>query len=369
MATTNQSQKQTFLDNFNANIQKLSNINAIIEQNIQNKKKFSDLVFSKLEEINLKVNELGGKITNLKNIIDQLKGKVDANTTDINDKETQVNTMRRHLQDLLVKNEELEKQIVALQQKCASDIQKKQQQISALNTEIQRLNATNKSLQDEANRFQIELESKGNLGVESAKQLESQKQEFLKQIQTLTQQNEQKIQEYQQEIVAIQNEIIQLKQQLQKAQKDIQDRDNTIQSLRDQNATSTVALQKEVDRLKAENEDFLKRIVSANVAIAKALQVLDRLTTEGANDDNVQNLNRVVQQVEQTLQQISNSIQGYSRGGKRSKKSKKSRQSRKCKSSKKNKKYFKKGGFHYKLTSKRRTLTTISNFKKSKRTT
>lgn len=304
------SQPNIFLQQFQQNLDKLVQINNIVDKNIQDRKNFTSIVVSKLGEINQAVKMLSDKIKALKTLSDQLQVQVNSNTSNIGDKQNQINALQSQIQDLTRQRDDLGQQLNQLQQKCTQDVATLQQQINNMEAQIQKLTADNQSLQERVNTLSDELKNTGDLGAKSAADLKAQSDAFNAQIAQIVDENNQKIDTLTKNIEAKDQQINQLQTDLQRAQQDTQTHTDTISQMQTQAATASADLQKQVDELKAENGELINRLKAANEAIINALQSLDRLSNETVNQENMQNVNAAFAEVENSLMEINAAIQG-----------------------------------------------------------
>ena len=111
------SQPNNFLQEFQQNLDKLVQINNIVDKNIQERKNFTSIVVTKLGQINQSVRSLSDKIKTLKTLADQLQGQVSSNTNDIGQKQSQITALQAQIQDLTRQRDGLAEQLNQLQQK------------------------------------------------------------------------------------------------------------------------------------------------------------------------------------------------------------------------------------------------------------
>jgi ABC-type transporter Mla subunit MlaD len=124
--------------------------------------------------------------------------------------------------------------------------------------------------------------------------------------------NNKKIDELTRNVEAKDQEINQLQADLLKAKQETQTHVDSLAETQNQAATASADLQRQVDGLKAENDDLINRLKAANTAIMNALQSLDRLSDEAVNQQNMQNVNAAFAEVEKSLMEINAAIQGAS---------------------------------------------------------
>jgi len=93
-------QNDSFLQEFQANLGRLIQINTIVDKNIEDKKNFTNSIVTKLGEINQTIKTLGNKINVLKTSADQLQAQVNANSNDIGQKQSQMDALLSQVQSL-----------------------------------------------------------------------------------------------------------------------------------------------------------------------------------------------------------------------------------------------------------------------------
>jgi len=303
-------QNDAFLQEFQTNMQKLSQINGIIEKNIQDRKNMSLTVITRLGKINETIKELSGKITTLKNLTDQLQGDVNTNTASITQKQTEMDALRFQIQKLSEDNDKLKREYEEFKQKCNAESLAKQQQIDSMEAQIQKLTADNQVLQERANALTQELQNTGDIGAKSAEDLKRQSETFIAQIDQMTNDNNNKIASLTSAIDGKDQEINQLQKQLAENENNTKQGETQYQVLRDEFVSKNTELQSQITKLTNENNDLIGRLKAANAAIINALQNLDQLSNDAVNQENMQNVERSFQEVENSLIEINRAVQG-----------------------------------------------------------
>jgi chromosome segregation ATPase len=303
-------QNDAFLQEFQTNMEKLSQINGMIQKNIQDRKNMSLTVISRLGKINETIKDLSGKIITLKNLTDQLQGNVTSNTTSMAQKQTEMDALRSQIQKLTEENDNLKKAFEEYKQKCEQESLAKQQQIDNMEAQIQKLSADNQSLQDRANALTQELQNTGDIGAKSADDLKRQSDTFIAQIDQIVDENNKKIASLTSTINEKDKEISQLQQQLAQNEKTANQSEEQYKLLRDDLVLKNTELQNQITKLNDENNDLIGRLRGANAAILNALQNLDQLSNNAVDQENTQNIERSFQEVENSLIEINRAVQG-----------------------------------------------------------
>jgi predicted nucleic acid-binding Zn-ribbon protein len=301
---------EAFLQEFQGNMQRLSQINGIIQKNIQDKKDFSAYIIGKLGSINQSIVDLAGRIKALKDLVDQLQATVNTNSGNIQQKDEEIADLHAQIQKLSADQYALKQQYDTLQKKCRDDLAANQQQISDLNAQIQKLNADNAALQQRVASLEDELRNTGDEGAKNVEELKKQADAFKQVIDKLTAENNNKIDELNQIIQTKTAENAQLTDALQKAQENFQRQTDELNRIKAGTQARELALQQNIDVLTAENVSLIGRLKDANTAIINALTLLDQLTDENLNRENLQNVNVAIQQIEKSLEEINRALQG-----------------------------------------------------------
>jgi len=303
-------ENQAFLQEFQGNMQRLSQINGIIQKNIQDRKDFSGYIIEKLGTINQSIVALAGKIKALKNLVDQLQTTVNTNSGNIEQKDQEIAALRAQIQKLLEDQEALKQQYDALQKKCRDDLANNQQQISDLTAQIQKCNADNEALRDRIQILEDELKNTGIEGTKNVEALKKQADEFKKIVDDLTAENNKKITALNEAIQAKNEENVRISDTLRQAEANYQATKEELDRVKANAQAGEQELQKSITDLTAENTALIARLKDANIAIVNALTLLDQLTDESLNRDNIQNVNAALQQIERSLEEINRALQG-----------------------------------------------------------
>ena len=206
-----------YLQNFQASMDKLSNLNTIIQKNIQDKQNFSSMVVNKLGDINTKIRSLAESIKGLKSQVDDLKNQVTNHTTGINDKETQIQQLQAQITQLTTDKQTLIDEYNTLKDQTTADIADKQKKIDASEAQIQKLTLDNETLTNQVQSLTTELSSHGDISAQHAKELQKQATDFQEKINEQIAQNNEKINALTKSIEEKDQQIATLQDELQKA--------------------------------------------------------------------------------------------------------------------------------------------------------
>lgn len=303
-------QNQQFLLDFEASINKLSQLNAIIQKNVQDKKSFSALVVTRLGEINQKIKDLAGKIIQLKTQVDNLQAQVNSNTASIGDKQKEMEQLKTQIVQLTNEKQQLTDNLQNLTKQADAQNAANQQTIDAAEAEIQKLTADNANLKQQVDALNNELSGRGDLQKQHADELQKQSAQFEERTKALIEENTKKIEELTNEITSRDQQITALNDELQKAKDEAQGHLDNIDKNNNSITANVQKLQGEIEQLKQVNDDLTNRIVAATQAINAATQNLDQLSNDAANQQDLQNINKAFSDVEESIENISRAIQG-----------------------------------------------------------
>jgi predicted nucleic acid-binding Zn-ribbon protein len=311
------SQNQDFLNNFQNSLNRLSNITSVIEQNTQGKQQFSELVFRRLREINDKIRSLGDKIKELKGQLSTLEQQVEQNNMNISNRDANVQRLQSQIERLTVERDELKQQMSDLAQRAQTDAQSLQQRIDQAEAQIRQLTEQNANLTQQIQELNNVAAQRGTEAAaqnqaiqEHATRMEQQRQQHATELEQMKQQNDAQIE--------------QLKQQIEgndKAMADLQGATaSEIQRLNDQIASLTQEkdaaqnqigeLQRQIEDLRAQNDNLIQRIIAATDAINAAMDTLEQMNNPAELQQNLQQANALFEDVETSLANISRAISG-----------------------------------------------------------
>ena len=357
-----------FITEFNTS---LGRIQQLVQERQANNNQLMTLITDNITAIDAKVAELKGISETVARQFQQFRGDLQACQDQSARQQQQIAVCEEALEECSATKLAIQQELAAVRASSEADLDVMRQQISQHEGVIRDLTA-----QIEPLRQQIE-------------RLTQEKADLQTQITELTTQNEEKdrrileieekdrqIQELTTEFQAKMAEIVEMTRLIE--EKDAQIHDLTAQS--EQKDNRIVELERnlaevsaERDRkeqelvgLRAENADFVERIISATRVINDAMNLLDQMRLAKRDVDKTELARRFKSTTDQ-IQLISNSLQGIQGGSKKYKKTRKIRKIRKTRKTKKTRKTRKirktkkfRGGFTY---------GTSSSFRKNKKKT
>lgn len=303
-------QTPDFLQKFQTSMDKLSNINAIIQKNIQDKQNFSSMIINNLSEINKKIRSLADAIKGLKSQVDDLKNQVNNNSTGISDKESQIKDLQTQISQLNTDKQALVEQYNTLKDKTVTDAADKQKTIDNYEAQIQKLTSDNDAMSKQVEALNNELSGKGDMSAKHAEELQKQAADFQQKMNDQITQNQAKIDSLTKSIEEKDQQINTLQQELQKAKDETASHIQTITDTQNQSTSSISQLQQQVETLKQQNNDLIQRIINATQAINEAIQNLDTLSNNDVDQKNAKDIDNTFAAIEASIQEISAAIQG-----------------------------------------------------------
>ena len=304
-----------FKQEFDNSLQRLAQINTVIDANLRSKQEFSARIVQRLTAINDKVKQLGNAIRTLKDQLTNLQAQAAANNNHIADIGTEVNGLKGQIAQLTDERNKAVAELDDLKNKYQADTQALQKRIDDNEANTRQLTDQNMQLSQQRDALQAELTQKGDLGAAHAAELKNltdqhtqallQKDEQLKaqqdantaQIQQLQAEIAAKEEELNKTISDVGNNAAQLQAQIEQLTREKQEKDAQI-----------AQLQGDITALQTENQDLINRIVAATQAIAEATNRLQDLNDPAAFNE--AELDAKFQELEASVQQISNAIQG-----------------------------------------------------------
>jgi DNA repair exonuclease SbcCD ATPase subunit len=299
-----------FLQEFRENMDKLSQINANADKNVQFRKELSNKILTRLGEINSKLQEIVGKIRELKSMADNLQNEVNKHTKDIGDKSGEINAIKAEIQRLNDENKKLTEENAFLQQKCKEEIDAKQQENMAIQQQIRELIEKNKVLEDSVTALQNELSGKGENEAKHASELAVLNEEHKKQIENLMQENKQQIEKLMNDLAQKEQEIANLNAEIKKMQDEQQSRNDSLAKSESEANQRIAELLGQIEALKNVNDDLIQRLKEANTAILSALGKLDELSNPANFKEDDEKLDTAITEIEKSLMEINTAIQG-----------------------------------------------------------
>ena len=303
-----------FKQEFDNSLQRLAQINTVIDANLRSKQEFSARIVQRLTAINDKVKQLGNAIRTLKDQLTNLQAQAAANNNHIADIGTEVNGLKGQIAQLTDERNKAVAELDDLKNKYQADTQALQKRIDDNEANTRQLTDQNMQLSQQRDALQAELTQKGDLGAAHAAELKNltdqhtqallQKDEQLKaqqdantaQIQQLQAEIAAKEEELNKTISDVGNNAAQLQAQIEQLTREKQEKDAQI-----------AQLQGQITDLQNENQDLINRIIAATQAIAAATNRLQELNDPAAFNE--AELDVKFQELEASVQEISNAIQ------------------------------------------------------------
>jgi chromosome segregation ATPase len=305
-------QSPQFLQEFQNSMDRLGQMNVKIQDSLKQKKNFSDKLVNKLKEINNKIQGLAEQINQLRVNLDKLKGQVNSNTGSISNKDKQIADLTKNINILEAEKKQLSDQLEQFQKKCNDEKMVIQTKIDNDEAQIRKLMEDNLLLQSQADILTKELASKGDIQGQHAELIKKQTEEFQQKFAAQEQANKKQIDELMAKIQQNDNLILDLQKQLKEKTDEAASHSRTIDNTQNQGKTQILQLNKEIERLKADNDQLVNRIKDATIAITKAIDNLEILANSVPNSQTEEYIDKLFAEIENSLQNISGDIQGQS---------------------------------------------------------
>lgn len=344
-----------FLDEFQRSLDRLTQLNAAITKNTENKTRFTGFVLDELEKLHAKIKAIVIKIKEIKGRLDLLEGQVTQNTSGIQNKDSEINSLKETLDRLTAERDQLTAQLNE-SNKNASE------KSTALQSKIDENEATMRALDGEKSELIIqrdalkkELSEKGDAQKAHADALQQVTDENTKKMAEMATANEMQMNGLQDQIAVKEAKIQEITLQIQQLQKDMEgltqqiaEKDSRLQgnakeiedlknqiAEKDKQINETVSnnesiqqeqnknasaiadcsakiqqLEGERNALQAENDDLIERIKRATIVINEATQQLEELTNQGFYEQSNKDVLQKISEIETTLKLISETIEG-----------------------------------------------------------
>lgn len=330
---------QKVKEDFDASLQRLGEINNAIAANIENKKQFSRQIIERLTRVNQQIQALADKIKGLKTELDNLKGVVTGNTSDIGNKEKEIQALKAQIETLTQEKAKAEADLAQLR----DTFQKEKEQLErgAADAEAQLRNVSDQvnTLTTERDALKAELAGRGDPAdhakaiedltnqhaaqtqaqqAQHQQELDQQKQDLQKQIQDKDNEIAQAIAEAHRlaaELATANQKILDLGVQMQELTGRTQQQITELTTERDNLAAQIAGLQQQIQALTDENTDLIQRIMAATRAISVATDSLRQISDNDPTQFNQEEVERTFTEIEASIQAISNSLSGSSLSG------------------------------------------------------
>jgi chromosome segregation ATPase len=305
-------QNQQFLQDFQNSMDRLGQMNEKIQESLKQKKNFSDNLVNKLKEINSKIQGLAEQINLLRANLDNLKGQVNSNTGSINNKDKQISDLTNNISKLEEEKKQLSEQLEQFQKKMNDEKIAIQTKIDNDEDQIRKLTEDNTILKNQADILTKELAGKGDIQGQHSEQIKKQTEEFQQQLAAQQQANKKQIDDLMGKIQQNDSEILELQKQLKEKTDEAASHARKIDDSQNQGMAQITNLNKEIESLKAENDQLVNKIKDATIAISKAIDNLEILANSVPNSQTEDYINKLFTEIEYSLQNISGAIQGQS---------------------------------------------------------
>ena len=299
-----------FLVDFENSINKLAEMNKNIQTTVQEKNTFNQKLYGRLQKINDLVKQLSGDINNLKAKVDDLQSQVNSNSTAVGDKDKQIADLNARINNLEAEKQQLINQITDAQNQINAAKTEMQQKIDEYETQVRSLTDENTTLKNQASALTAELNGKGDLQGQHAEQIKTQTEEFQKQLEQQQLANKDEIDKLMIAIKEKEDQIVDLQNQLQIKSDEVANQVKNIDDVNNKAKSDIENLNKEIANLKAENDDLIKRIITATDAISEATENLRLLSETAPNPKSDKELDDLFNEIENSIKGISSAIQG-----------------------------------------------------------
>jgi chromosome segregation ATPase len=290
-----------FIVQFEQSMKKLNDARANVQIAIQSKEEFNVSLQKNLVDINDKLKNIADKISMLKNRADSLQGQVDGNNKSISEKTKEMETIQRQIAELQSEKEAVISQANNEKQTLTQKINDQQQLIDQKEDALRTINNQLQEITNEREALKNELNSRGDKDQLHAAELER-----------MSNENQGKLAQQQQELTQKINEC---DAKIQDYERKIQENESAI-STAQQNTQNTISeltaqLEKanqEKQDLTSLNNELIDKIRSATGAISEAADELVRLSNAAPNLRTKADVDQIVREVNDSIQQISNAL-------------------------------------------------------------
>lgn len=196
-----------YLKKFEASMTKLNNVRRNVESVIKMKEDFTSSINDELNQINLKLQDLTNRIIALKSFADDLKKQVDGNKSLIGEKNNEMQGIQQNLEQLQKERDSIIAKSNEEKNLLHSSINEKQKKIDETEEQLRQLSANLQALTQQKDALDAELRGRGDQSQQHAEELKKMTEEH--QAKLTEQQNElsskineceSKIQEYEKKI-------------------------------------------------------------------------------------------------------------------------------------------------------------------------
>jgi len=294
-----------FLDQFQTSMNNLNIVKDKIQAGVAMRQQFTNNVKDSLGKINTRIRDLAGQITNLKKTADELQLKVNENTKSIGDKEKQLAALTQQISQSQQERDAAIRQATEDKQQLQSQIASNQQKIDDCENKL-------RLITQEKTALHQELQQKGDIATQHSNTIEKLTQDAVTLSQQKDAEFQQKEQALLAKIAECDTKINQFQQQLSDKNAEIETIKQTHDSAQGTSRTQLETLQADIDKLKLDNGNLIDRIGQATNAINEAVNTLNIVSDELSNETSQKDVYELLSQIETSLQNISSVIQGRS---------------------------------------------------------
>jgi chromosome segregation ATPase len=298
MASSNE-----FITQFEESMKKLANIRRNVQSSIQSKEQFTSSLKSSLSEINNKLKDLADKISLLKKTADDLQKQVDTNSTNIGEKDAQMQAIQQQIAELTQQRDAAVANANKEKQDMTAKINEQQQTINEAENKLRGINDQLATITSERDSLRNELTGKGERENQHAAELKK-----------MTDENEAKLTAKQEEL---KKQISECDAKIQNYEQQIQEKDAAITSAQQNTQGSIQQFNEQLAKVNQEkqeltnfNNELIEKIKSATGAISEAADDLVILFNVAPNAKTQTEVNGILKQVNESIQRISNALSG-----------------------------------------------------------
>jgi predicted nucleic acid-binding Zn-ribbon protein len=315
---------KTMLSEFETIMQALTEKNETIKANVAQKSQFGKQLLDNLTNINNKILDLVSKIKALKYQLNVSSEQVGTNEKLINGHNSQIETLKQEITRLESAKNAAEQQLSELQQKNIEEKNELQANISDCQSQLASLKIENDNIKTESNSIKATLENANQSQREIANQIEEIQKKSLEELNGRQLELDKKKQELINKQTELENnnaKILELNQTIQESKSRIQDLESQlknkdaevnrhIENTNNQQSASQqqiTELNAKIEQLSNENEDLIKRIISAKNIMQEVFKTLNEITTNNLPEEDV---NALITKINDSIVVISNLLAG-----------------------------------------------------------
>jgi chromosome segregation ATPase len=292
----------SFIEEFTNSMKRLTDIKQNIQSNMEFKDKFTSSLKDSLSNINNKLQNLSGKIKQLSENANELKNKVASNSSSISEKDKQIETLKQQMTQLQQQYEGSSSSSSQQKQELENKINEQQKTIDDAESKLRQIQTELSNITNQKNALEQEVKSKGDMSSQHAEQINMLTEESKSRL--LQQQNE-----LTSKITDCENKIQKYEQQLKDKDQTIQTEKQNIISTSQSLQQTIDSLTQEKNALSQENDQLIGRIMEATQAINDAATALEYISAGVPNAQTQQEVNTLLQQIEHSFENIGRALQ------------------------------------------------------------